>query len=94
MTSVIEQIRNRLEILNSQSPLIPIVRLAVTDVVYPSTPEKLIFPERAVKLTLQDIEPKQLTMSDVQEVESSFKPTGGNSANKKTTNIFRPRTRK
>jgi hypothetical protein len=60
----------------------------------PTTPGKLIFPERSINLGLQDIEPKQLTMADVQEVEASFKPTGAVAANKRTTNIFRPRPRK
>lgn len=96
MTSVIEQIRNRLEILHGQSPLIPITqgRQRPIGIPAPTTPEKLIFPERSINLGLQDIEPKQLTMTDVQEVDASFKPTGGAAANKRTTNIFRPRLRK
>lgn len=70
------------------------MRSRTNSVPVPTTPEKLIFPERSINLGLQDIEPKQLTMADVQEVEASFKPTGAATANKRTTNIFRPRPRK
>lgn len=97
MTSVIEQFKNRLEILHGQSPLIPITKIRQKTtgmIIAPTTTEKLIFPERSITLGLQDIEPKQLTMTDVQEVEASFKPTGAATANKRTTNIFRPRPRK
>ena len=97
MVSVIDQIKNRLEILYRQAPLVPIVKDYVQP---PPTQEevrrpvqlegtgKITFPERAFSLSMGDIEPKQITRVDVEEVNDSFKPEKPQIPNKKTTGVF------
>lgn len=97
MVSVIDQIKNRLDILQQQAPLVPIVKYyrkvdtAVPIVVAPSgTDERITFPERTTRALVSDIEPKQMSM-DVQEIGDTFKPQGPQTTNKRATEVFKRR---
>lgn len=98
MVSVIDQIKNRLEILYLQSPLIPVIKefrqTPVVEKPIGEAPtirnEKITFPEKSLSLSIGDIEPKQISI-DAPEVDDSFKPEAPQSANKKTTAVFNKR---
>jgi hypothetical protein len=102
MVSVIDQIKNRLEILYRQAPLVPIMkeyaqpptREEIRQPVQQEETGKITFPERALSLSIGDIEPKQITMVDVDEINDSFKPEKPQIANKKTTGVFGKQQRK
>lgn len=97
MVGVIDQIKNRLDILQQQAPLVPIVKYyrkvetVVPTVGAPSgTDERITFPERTTRALISDIEPRQIPM-DVQEIGDTFKPQGPQTTNKRATEVFKRR---
>lgn len=98
MVSVIDQIKNRLDILQQQAPLVPIVKYyrkvdtAVPTVVAGASAidNRITFPERTTRALVSDIEPRQMSM-DVQEIGDTFKPERPQTANKRTTEVFKRR---
>ena len=98
MVGVIDQIKNRLDILQQQAPLVPIVkyRAEVAPMEKPpaeatvSTNNRITFPERTTRALVSDIEPVQRTM-DIQEIGDTFKPQGPQTTNKRATEVFKRR---
>lgn len=92
MVSVIDQIKNRLDILQRQAPLVAIVKpVSPFRRQEPPVMEKVVFPENALNMDIKDIEPLQRTMDDVRTMEDSFKPQGVDTTNKNTTSVFKRR---
>lgn len=92
MISVIDQIKNRLEILQRQAPLVAIIKpISPFRRQEPPAMDKILFPETKLSMEVKDIEPIQRTMDDVRTVEDTFKPPAVEIANKNTTSVFKRR---
>lgn len=90
MASIIDQIKNRLELLKTHRPLVPVIKMP--PIFIPPQPiEKIVYPESRIVMTLENLEPKQKTMEDVQEIDSSYKPIGTEPSKRTTTGAFKPR---
>lgn len=73
-----------------EKPPVPATTIGFADAGASAMDNRITFPERTTRALMSDIEPVQRTM-DVQEIGDTFKPERPQTANKRTTEVFKRR---